>query len=297
MSTAFSVACPHCVRAVPVEYADRLIYDLICRHCGGAFCLFVRRQKFEVLFELGTEALLAGYAREAVSSFAAALERCFEFYVWAFALEQAASRGLSLEEAQAALEATWKLADRQSERQLGMLALAYLLREGRPPDFLKPQVLGSEFRNAVIHRGALPRREEVENYAAQVFEVIDRLLRELGPATLQVQLLDELEFSRHFAGLPTGNRHSGGDPGAPWPVPGADAWPLSRVCWDGGAGNLEPGTFAGPTRRGAGQIARPGSGAGGQVGFSGPTQPGPHPGRGVPDSSERLWQRQAAGAD
>ncbi|GHG04466.1 hypothetical protein GCM10017783_16360 [Deinococcus piscis] len=199
-----SVACPHCAQSLPVEYADRLIYDLICPHCMQPFCLFVRRQKFEVLFELGTEALLAGYAREAVSSFAAALERCFEFYVRAYALEQAAGQGLSLEEAQAHLDATWRLVDRQSERQTGMLALAYLLREGRPPEFLRPQALGSEFRNAVIHRGALPRRDEVEDYAAQVFGIIDRLLSELGSATLQVQALDELEFSRHFAALPPG---------------------------------------------------------------------------------------------
>lgn len=204
MSRGLSVACPHCAAEVAVEYADRLIYDLHCPHCEQPFCLFVRRQKFEVLFELGTEALLAGYAREAVSSFAAALERCFEFYVRAYALERAAGQGLSLEEAHAALETTWKLVERQSERQVGMLALAYLLREGRAPDFLKPQALGSEFRNAVIHRGALPRREEVEDYAAQVFEVMDRLLRELGEATLQVQALDELEFAQHFAALPPG---------------------------------------------------------------------------------------------
>ena len=94
MSRGLSVACPHCAQSLPVEYADRLIYDLICPHCMQPFCLFVRRQKFEVLFELGTEALLAGYAREAVSSFAAALERCFEFYVRAYALEQAAGQGL-----------------------------------------------------------------------------------------------------------------------------------------------------------------------------------------------------------
>ena len=107
MSRGLSVACPHCAAEVAVEYADRLIYDLHCPHCEQPFCLFVRRQKFEVLFELGTEALLAGYAREAVSSFAAALERCFEFYVRAYALERAAGQGLSLEEAHAALETTW----------------------------------------------------------------------------------------------------------------------------------------------------------------------------------------------
>lgn len=201
---ALEVNCPHCAQTVPVQYGDSAVYDLSCLHCEQSFCLFVRKQKFEVLFDLGTAALLGGYAREAVSSFAAALERCFEFYVRAAVLEQAAGQGESLEDAQARLAATWKLVDRQSERQVGMLALAYLTREGRPPDFLRPQTLGAEFRNAVIHRGYLPRREEVEDYAAQVFEVIDHLLRELGEATLQVQALDELAFAAHFAALPPG---------------------------------------------------------------------------------------------
>lgn len=242
----FGVACPHCGQNQDIEYADRLIYDLTCRSCGQPFCLFVRKQKFEVLFDLGAEALLAGFAREAVSSFAAALERCFEFYVRAFALEQASGQAEDLEAAWQRLDATWRLVDRQSEQQVGMLALAYLLREGRPPDFLRPQALGSEFRNAVIHRGYLPRREEVEDYAAQVFGLIDRLLGELGESVLQLQILDELEFARHLAAQPAGTlavtqEHPGlfrarmhgqyhaANAGEKWPRGGSAGEKLSRL--------------------------------------------------------------------
>lgn len=198
----FPTLCPACAREVRVEFADSAVHDLRCPHCGAAFCVLVRKHKFEVLFDLGTRALLDGYAREAVASFAAALERFFEFYVWAYALERAAGAERDFEEALAALEGTWRAVASQSERQLGMFALAYLLREGRAPDFLTPQALGADFRNRVIHRGSLPRREEVEAYAARVFALIDRLLTELGDGAAHAALAQERRFAAHLARLP-----------------------------------------------------------------------------------------------
>lgn len=198
----FPTLCPACAREVRVEFADSAVHDLTCPHCGAAFCVLVRKHKFEVLFDLGTRALLDGYAREAVASFAAALERFFEFYVWAYALERAAGAERDFGEALAALEGTWRPVASQSERQLGMFALAYLLREGRAPEFLTPQALGADFRNRVIHRGSLPRREEVEAYAARVFTLIDRLLTELGDGAAHAALAQERYFAAHLAGLP-----------------------------------------------------------------------------------------------
>lgn len=200
----FPTTCPTCAREVPAEFADSLIHELTCPSCGARYVVYVRKQKFEVLFDLGTRALLEGYAREAVASFAAAQERFFEFYVRASVLERAAGREGDFEEALAALDGTWRHVASQSERQLGMFALAYLLREGRAPDFLTPGALGSDFRNRVIHRGALPRREEVEAYAARVFALIDRLLTTLGPGAAQVELAQERAFAAHLAGLPEG---------------------------------------------------------------------------------------------
>ncbi|MEW6420669.1 MAG: hypothetical protein AB1511_02920, partial [Deinococcota bacterium] len=149
----FPTTCPTCAREVPVEFADSAVHDVVCPFCGARYVVYVRKHKFEVLFDLGTKALLDGYAREAVASFAAALERFFEFYVRAFALERAAGAESDVGEALAALDATWRHVSSQSERQLGMLALAYLLRERRAPDFLTPGALGTDFRNRVIHRG------------------------------------------------------------------------------------------------------------------------------------------------
>lgn len=200
----FPTTCPSCHREGQVEFSDSAIHDVTCPSCGTRYVVYVRKHKFEVLFDLGTRALMDGYAREAVASFAAALERFFEFYVRAVALERAAGAEEDFARALAALDSTWRHVASQSERQVGMLALAYLLREGREPDFLTPKALGTDFRNRVIHRGYLPRREEVETYAARVFALIDRLLTELGPGAAHAELAQEQAFAAHLAGQPEG---------------------------------------------------------------------------------------------
>ncbi|PNY80230.1 hypothetical protein [Deinococcus koreensis] len=198
----FPTLCPECARENRVEFADSAVHDVSCPHCGARYCVFLRKQKFEVLFDLGTRALMDGYAREAVASFSAALERFMEFYVRSYALERAAGAETDFSVAVGALDGTWRHVASQSERQLGMFALAYLLREGREPDFLSPRALGTDFRNRVIHRGSLPTRAEVEGYAAQVFALIDRLLGELGPGAAHAELAQEQAFASHLAGLP-----------------------------------------------------------------------------------------------
>lgn len=194
----FPATCPRCQATFQADYTDLGIHDLKCPQCGGLFTVYLRKHKFEMLFDLGTRALMDGYAREAVSSFAASLERFFEFYTRSAALENAALRGEAFEVAHAKLEKTWRLMSAQSERQMGAFALMYLQREGTPPDFLTPQLLGTEFRNKVIHRGYLPPRSEVEDYAGRIFALIDRLLRELGEAATHAQLEQELTYSRHM---------------------------------------------------------------------------------------------------
>ncbi|AZI41757.1 hypothetical protein EHF33_02495 [Deinococcus psychrotolerans] len=199
----FPATCPHCRREMQAEYTDSGIHDLRCPHCGKPFTLYLRKHKFEMLFDLGTRALMDGYAREAVASFAGSLERFFEFYTRAATLERASGQGQDFAEAAARLEQAWKLVSAQSERQMGAFALAYLWREGAAPDFLSPQALGSDFRNKVIHRGYLPPRSEVDAYAARVFALIDRLLTQLGGAAAHAQLEQERTYAAHLAAQPS----------------------------------------------------------------------------------------------
>ena len=196
--------CPRCQHAFQTEYLDSGIHELTCPACQGRFALFIRKHRFETLFDLGTRALLDGYAREAVVNFAAALERCLEFYLRSALLERFAAQGHTLEDAAGELEATWKLLVNQSERQLGAFAAVYLSRQGRAPDFLTPQGLGAEFRNRVIHRGYLPREQEVQDYAAGLFALMNRLLEDLGDAALQATLTQEREYAAALARLDEG---------------------------------------------------------------------------------------------
>ena len=54
------------------ELLDGLAFRATCPH-GHKTAIVLKAQKFEVLFDMGVSALLDGYCREAVTSFAAAL--------------------------------------------------------------------------------------------------------------------------------------------------------------------------------------------------------------------------------
>src|SRR4029079_11133460 len=80
--------CPQCAKdpeAWPIQRAiadleETGIYRLTCRAGHDtAFCL--QNFKFELLFDLGIQAIDDGYYREAVSAFASALERFHEFFI------------------------------------------------------------------------------------------------------------------------------------------------------------------------------------------------------------------------
>ena len=56
------------------------IFHLRCEQ-GHETITFLQQTKFELLFDLGLYALCDGYPREAITNFAAALERFYEFYI------------------------------------------------------------------------------------------------------------------------------------------------------------------------------------------------------------------------
>lgn len=57
-----------------VEFRDDGCYEVVCRR-GHSTVTLLQEEKYEVLFEIGVNAILDGYYREAVASFAASLER------------------------------------------------------------------------------------------------------------------------------------------------------------------------------------------------------------------------------
>jgi len=155
---------------VPVsQLADDGIYQVKCGK-GHEGNVILDNVKFELLFEMGINALVDGYPREAVSSFTSSLERFYEFY-WRVAM---AHVGVAVSD----IDQAWKPMSKMSERQLGAFATASLLLTKSKPNLLNPnkQV---PFRNNVIHNGYVPKNEEAVDFGNSVMKLINEGLDEL----------------------------------------------------------------------------------------------------------------------
>jgi hypothetical protein len=186
--------CPKCAYAVSkklVDYAEIDVYspmsrlsdsgkyEVVCGH-GHTSTVALNNLKFELLFEMGINAIVDGYGREAVSSFSAALERFYEFY-WRVALAH-----LSIPEDM--VTAAWKALSHQSERQLGAYVSASLSLAKELPRLLNPNKEVA-FRNNVVHKGYLPTDEEAIEFGDAVMVLINEelgKLRRIAPEALNV---------------------------------------------------------------------------------------------------------------
>jgi hypothetical protein len=152
-----------------VELLEGNKYALTCL-VGHEQIVLLQQQKFEMLFEVGATAILDGYYREAVTSFASSLERTYEFFSVACMIEH----GLPWE----VIEAYRKGRDMKlSERQLGAFIALFTLETGTPPKLLHPDLVA--FRNKVVHDGRVPTRKEALSYGQAVLEIIRNLITEM----------------------------------------------------------------------------------------------------------------------
>ena len=94
----------------PDEMRDDGVYIGSCPS-GHRVVVATQTLRHEMLFEVGLSALSDGYPRDAISSFAAAVERFYEFAVMVL-LRSAAIP-------QDAVATAWKVVSSQSERQFG----------------------------------------------------------------------------------------------------------------------------------------------------------------------------------
>lgn len=152
---------------------------------GHRTATIIQQTKFEILSEMGVKAIVNGSYRDAVFSFATSLERLYEFFI------EAAFRrhGIALE----AFDATRKHLASQSERQLGAFLAAFLL-ETRETAKLLPQKQ-VEFRNAVVHKGTFPTREEAARFGQAVFNCALPVLTVLRSAPY-AEIVQTLTFER-----------------------------------------------------------------------------------------------------
>lgn len=163
---------------VPVsQLADDGRYEVRCG-IGHESTVILDNIKFELLFEMGLNAIFDGYPREAVSSFTSSLERFYEFY-WRVAMRHT---GVPVSE----LDQAWKPMSKMSERQLGAFMTASTVLTGSKPRLLNPNK-HVPFRNSVIHNGYVPTKAEAIEFGNTVMELIFEgldQLRELDSSSL-----------------------------------------------------------------------------------------------------------------
>ena len=152
----------------PVDLADNLSFSYEC-HEGHKSATIYAAQRFEILFDMGMSALLDGYTREAVSSFAVAQERFHEFCVKVFSRAGAVPKS--------AFDRMWKSIANQSERQLGAFYFLYLEHIGDCPPVDDKR---TNFRNRVVHKGAIPTSDEAREYACYVYNYIAEILKTIA---------------------------------------------------------------------------------------------------------------------
>ena len=193
--------CPVCKKLTGlsesqmVPVSDSGTYLAKCKH-GHEFFYTHQVLKFEILFEIAAHALIDGYYRNAVASFASSFERFLEFYVKAICYRR--------EIDQEQVDNSWSLVRKMSERQYGAFFFAHLLHTGTTPldinkSKIKPQNRSfSEFRNDVIHNGYIPTENEATSFGQAVLDYMRPLGRALAedveirgdPSFAQSSLLD-----------------------------------------------------------------------------------------------------------
>jgi len=157
------VRCHQCgpnEEAALLEIANENLHQVICDN-GHESSLVITQQKHEILFEVAVHAIVDGYYREAISSFAASLERYYEFFLKVISVE------LRHEE----FEKAWKQVASQSERQLGGYIFTYLHIYRTSPPILPPPLV--TLRNNVIHKGNIPSRIDAIKFGEAVAKIIN----------------------------------------------------------------------------------------------------------------------------
>lgn len=169
-----------------VEITDKLLYEYKCDN-GHLNRVFITNPKYELLFDMGLWAYFKGLYREAVSDFAASLERFYENCINIFFIERYPNQDISGEK----LEQIWKPIKKQSERQYGAFLATYMIFKGHLPKLFPESQ--TQFRNKVIHQGFLPSKDDTIKYAKEVARFIINIYDELTDG-FKTDKLNHLHF-------------------------------------------------------------------------------------------------------
>lgn len=213
------VICPHCGPgenqpfSTQVAPKNNCVYELKCP-AGHIFSANVLYHEFQKLFEVAVAAIVDEYFREGIGSLTASYERFMELFIRVVMNER--------EIPSEAMEKTWKLVSRQSERQLGAFIILYGLQFETQPKLLPNKMV--ELRNKVIHQGYFPNLAECASYGAAVLEFMNSTLQAMREVQglrneLTRAINDQGDFSEdgpkvHFYAYPlVGTNHPPGQVG------------------------------------------------------------------------------------
>lgn len=175
------------IQVLSAEMDDNGIVYVTCGK-GHKTALLHTNRKHQILFESGCLALLGHYTNEAVSSFSAALERAYEFFI------RVTFRKLGL--SSVLLESSWKQVAAQSERQFGAFIFLYPVVTLESFKF-SPRI--SELRNKVIHRGYIACSDEVFEYAREIFSLTRKIVQALDdkcPVEMWAEINEDADMQR-----------------------------------------------------------------------------------------------------
>lgn len=150
------------------DFSDECVYIVKCSR-GHDNTVLMHEHKYELLFDVACQAMLDRYFREAVSSFAASLERFYEFAIRVLIFDATKSPEL--------FKSLWKKMSNQSERQLGGFITLWSARFGSEPTILTEKQ--AKFRNSVVHKGSFPKSEEAMSFGSTALEIIRTHEKEL----------------------------------------------------------------------------------------------------------------------
>ncbi|WP_410480676.1 hypothetical protein ACJ70E_15780 [Pseudomonas plecoglossicida] len=149
---------------IPIQEIQK--YELQCNY-EHSTTILLRQAKFELLYEIAAHAIADGYYREAVTSFAASLERFYEFFIRTYLRENKTTEEV--------ISKLWSDMASQSERQRGAFTMAYALSTNDEPAVLR----SVKFRNDVTHKGEIPTRENAIKFGQEVAEIISSTIKKM----------------------------------------------------------------------------------------------------------------------
>lgn len=153
---------------VEAELTDDGLFKATCKN-GHEIIAVLQNPKYELLFDLAGLALLDGYTRESVSSFAVSLERFYEFIIKVAFIHKRVDLTL--------FDSYWKKVSNQSERQIGCFLTTYIDLFHEIPPMLTDKETG--FRNNVVHKGYIASEHEVYNYGNRIGTLIQEISKKM----------------------------------------------------------------------------------------------------------------------